>query len=54
MCIRDRFYTQVEKHNDAAKAAAAAGFATAEQAAEIAKWPEVMPSSCLLYTSRCV
>ncbi len=39
------FYTQVEKHNDAAKAAAAAGFATAEQAAEIAKWPEVMPSS---------
>ncbi len=39
------FYTQVEKHNDAAKAAAAAGFATADQAAEIAKWPEVMPSS---------
>ena len=39
------FYTRVEQHNDAAKAAAAAGFATAEQAAEIAKWPVIMPSA---------
>lgn len=39
------FYTRVEQHNDAAKAAAAAGFATAEQAAEIAKWPGIMPSA---------
>ena len=39
------FYARVEHHNDAAKAAAAAGFATAEQAAEIAKWPGIMPSA---------
>ena len=39
------FYARVEHHNDAAKAAAAAGFATAEQAAEIAKWPVIMPSA---------
>ncbi len=40
------FYTQVEAHNDAAIAiAAAAGVASPEQSADLAKWPSLMPSA---------
>lgn len=40
------FYTQVEAHNDAATAIAAnAGVATAEQTADLAKWPSFLPSA---------
>jgi preprotein translocase subunit SecD len=38
------FYTQVEGHNDAAKAVEAAGFATVEQQAALDAWPEWLPS----------
>lgn len=38
------FYSRVEQHNDAIKASTAAGFATAEQAATIARWPSFLPS----------
>ena len=38
------FYTQVEGHNDAAKAVEAAGFATVEQQAALDQWPSWMPS----------
>jgi preprotein translocase subunit SecD len=38
------FYTQVESHNDAAKAVEAAGFATTEQQAALDQWPGWMPS----------
>ena len=38
------FYTQVEGHNDAAKAVEAAGFATTEQQAALDQWPSWMPS----------
>ena len=40
------FYADVEAHNDAATAIAAnAGVATPEQAADLAKWPNVLPSA---------
>ncbi len=40
------FYTQVEQHNDAATAiAAASGVATPDQSSQLAKWPEVLPSA---------
>ena len=40
------FYTRVEAHNDAAKAIEAAqGVATEDQAAALAGWPTVLPSS---------
>ncbi len=39
------FYTQVEQHNDAAAAIEAAGFATPEQEAALAQWPDMLPSS---------
>jgi preprotein translocase subunit SecD len=40
------FYTPVEQHNDAAAAIEAAkGVATPEQTAELAKWPEFLPSA---------
>lgn len=39
------FYSNVEAHNDASKAAEAAGFATEEQTAAMAKWPSFLPSS---------
>jgi preprotein translocase subunit SecD len=40
------FYSQVEQHNDAATAiAAASGVATPEQSAELSKWPELLPSA---------
>lgn len=38
------FYTQVEGHNDAAKAVEAAGFATVEQQNALDQWPGWMPS----------
>jgi preprotein translocase subunit SecD len=38
------FYSQVEGHNDAAKAVEAAGFATVEQQAALDQWPGWMPS----------
>ncbi len=37
-------YTRVETHNDAAKAIAKAGFATPQEEADLALWPEVLPS----------
>ncbi len=40
------FYADVEAHNDAATAIAAnAGVATPEQTADLAKWPNVLPSA---------
>jgi preprotein translocase subunit SecD len=42
------FYTEVEQHNDAAKAVAAAkGVATVAQSADLALWPEVLPSALM-------
>jgi preprotein translocase subunit SecD len=42
------FYTNVEQHNDAATAiAAAGGVATPDQSAALAKWPEVLPSALM-------
>lgn len=42
------FYTQVEAHNDAAKAIEAAeGVATEDQAAALAGWPGVLPSGLM-------
>ena len=38
------FYTNVERHNDAVAAIEAAGFATPEQEAERALWPDFLPS----------
>jgi len=38
------FYGRVELHNDAAKAIEAAGFATPEQTAALAQWPDAMPN----------
>lgn len=38
------FFARVESHNDAAEAAAKAGFATPEQEAAIALWPDWLPS----------
>lgn len=38
------FYTQVEGHNDAAKAVESAGFATVEQQAALDQWPGWLPS----------
>jgi preprotein translocase subunit SecD len=38
------FYSQVEGHNDAAKAVEAAGFATVEQQAALDQWPGFLPS----------
>ena len=45
MATPNLFYSQVEQHNDAAKAIEAAGFATVEQEAALAEWPELLPSS---------
>lgn len=45
MATPNLFYGQVEQHNDAAKAIEAAGFATVEQEAALAEWPELLPSS---------
>jgi preprotein translocase subunit SecD len=46
--LPNAFYTQVEQHNDAAKAITAAeGVATEEQAAALAEWPEILPSSLM-------
>ena len=43
--LPNAFYAQVEQHNDAAKAIAAAeGVATEEQAAALAQWPEALAS----------
>ncbi|MDB5660671.1 MAG: secD [Cypionkella sp.] len=40
------FYSDVEAHNDAVKAIdAAAGMATPEQTAELARWPEFLPNA---------
>ncbi|MDB5665824.1 protein translocase subunit SecD [Cypionkella sp.] len=40
------FYSNVEAHNDAVKAIdAAAGMATPEQTAELARWPEFLPNA---------
>lgn len=42
------FYRDVETHNDAAKAIAAAeGLATPEQAADLALWPDALPSALM-------
>ncbi len=38
------FFARVESHNDAAEAAAKAGFATPEQEAAMALWPDWLPS----------
>ncbi len=44
--IPNLFYTQVERHNDATTAIeAAGGVATPEQAADLALWPEFLPSA---------
>ena len=44
--VPNLFYTNVERHNDAAAAIeAAGGVATAEQAAELALWPSFLPSN---------
>jgi preprotein translocase subunit SecD len=44
--LPNAFYERVEKHNDAASdIAAAEGVATPEQAADLAGWPEIMPSA---------
>ncbi|HSF64098.1 MAG TPA: protein translocase subunit SecD [Paracoccaceae bacterium] len=45
MAMPNLFYTRVEQHNDALAAAEAAGFASPEQEAAIAQWPEVLPSN---------
>ena len=45
MATPNLFYGQVEQHNDAAKAIEASGFATVEQEAALAEWPELLPSS---------
>ena len=45
MAMPNLFYTRVEQHNDALAAAEAAGFASPEQEAAIAQWPELLPSS---------
>ena len=39
------FYARVESHNDAVKAIAAAEFATEDQTAALALWPEALPSA---------
>ncbi len=39
------FYNRVEQHNDAAAAIAVAGFASPEQEASLALWPDFLPSS---------
>lgn len=45
--LPNAFYTRVEQHNDAAKAVAAAGFATADQEAGLAQWPDWAPSALM-------
>ena len=41
------FYSRVEQHNDAAKEIEAAGFATPEQTADLALWPNALPSGLM-------
>jgi preprotein translocase subunit SecD len=41
------FYPRVEAHNDAAKAIEAAGFASDEQTAALAQWPDALPSALI-------
>jgi preprotein translocase subunit SecD len=41
------FYTDVEAHNDAAKAIAAAGFASPDQTEALAQWPDALPSALI-------
>jgi preprotein translocase subunit SecD len=43
--VPNLFYTRVEGHNDALKAAELSGFATPEQQAAIDAWPAVLPSA---------
>ena len=45
--IPNAFYSQVEQHNDAAKAIAAAGIATPDQTAALALWPAWAPSGLM-------
>ncbi len=45
--LPNAFYTQVEQHNDAAKAIEAAGFATPDQEAALALWPSWAPSGLM-------
>ena len=45
--LPNAFYTDVERHNDAAKEIAAAGVATEEQSADLALWPEILPSALM-------
>ena len=46
--VPNLFYTQVERHNDAAAAIeAAGGIATAEQEAALAEWPSFLPSALM-------
>ena len=45
--LPNAFYTDVERHNDAAKEIAAAGVATEEQTADLALWPEILPSALM-------
>lgn len=44
VALPNLFYAQVERHNDAIAAAEKAGFATTEQEADRALWPDWMPS----------
>lgn len=41
------FYGRVETHNDALKAIEAAGFETEAQAADVALWPQILPSAVI-------
>ncbi len=45
LALPNLFYARVELHNDAAAAIEKAGFATEKQAADLALWPEWLPSA---------
>lgn len=44
VALPNLFYAQVERHNDARVASEKAGFATTEQEADMALWPDWLPS----------
>lgn len=45
--VPNLFYGRVETHNDALKAIEAAGFETEAQAADVALWPQILPSAVI-------
>ena len=45
--LPNAFYSQVEQHNDAAKAVEATGFATPDQELALAQWPDWAPSGLM-------